>query len=80
MPAHVIYVERSRFCPFLPYHNRPNPIQKAKPQGPAKSPIVLSTPNDASAKADAHCAIEASEAPVATINSRKGQNIFSLNN
>ena len=50
-------------------------MQKAKPQGPARSPMVLSTPREASAKADVHCAMVLSEAPAQIIRSRKSQNV-----
>ena len=44
------------------------PINMANKQGPAKSPTVLETPMADSVKADAHCAMEASDAPEHTIN------------
>ena len=80
IPAQVIYAERSILSPFFPYHNRPNPIQKAKLQGPARSPIDLSTPKEASAKADVHCAIELSDAPAAIISSRNNQKTLFFSN
>ena len=77
-PAPSIYADKSSFSPFLPYQSRPSPMQNAKPQGPAKSPIDLSTPKDSSAKADVHCAIVASEAPAAIIRIRKSTHTFSI--
>ena len=79
-PAPSIYADKSSFSPFLPYQSRPSPMQNAKPQGPAKSPIDLSTPKDSSAKADVHCAIVASEAPAAIIRTRKSQKMRFPNN
>ena len=80
IPETIIYDDKSRSCPFLPYQSRLIPIQKAKPQGPAKSPIALSTPREASAKADVHCAMVLSDAPAATIRIMNIQKIRFLSN
>ena len=43
------------------------PISTANEQGPTRSPTVLETPIADSVNADAHCAIDASDAPEHTI-------------
>ena len=48
--------------------------------GPAKSPIILGTPNAASVNAEAHCNMDISEAPEQTINSNNNGLVEQKNN
>ena len=54
------------------------PIVTANIHGPAISPTDLVSPRADSANADAHCAIESSEAPAQTISSIASQNSGTL--
>lgn len=65
---------KSNFSLSFPYRILEIPIKAANKQGPAKSPTVLETPIADSVKADAHCAIEASEAPAQIISKINSQN------
>ena len=47
---------RLSLCPFRPYNRRLSPIQKAKEQGPSKSPAVLLIPSASSANIEDHWA------------------------
>ena len=49
------------------------PIVTANRQGPARSQTVLLNPRPDSTKADAHCAIESSDAPEQTISTTATQ-------
>ena len=64
---------RSMRWPYLPKKTRLMPITTANMQGPARSPTVLDSPSADSAKADAHWAIDSSEAPEHTISTQASQ-------
>ena len=55
------------------------PMVTAKRQGPTRSPTVLEKPRAASVKAEAHWAMESSEAPAQTIRIIASQKTGTLN-
>ena len=54
-------------------------MNTANPLAPSKSPVVFVTHSADSAKAEAHCAMDSSDAPAHTISTTKSQNIFVFN-
>ena len=79
IPHASIVLVKSSFPLIFPYSIRDIPINTANKQGPAKSPTVLETPIADSVNADAHCAIEASDAPEQIISNISNQNNGNLN-
>ena len=77
-PEPIINFIRSIFSPYFPYNDRLIPIVTANIHGPAISPIDLERPSADSANADAHCAIESSDAPAHTISRMESQNSGTL--
>ena len=76
MPDAIIKPDSFTFSPYFPYQTLLHPMNTAKPQGPSRSPTVLLTPREDSANADAHCAMDASEAPALIIRTMKSQKTF----
>ena len=71
MPEPIINFIRSSLSPYFPYSERLIPIVTANRQGPAISPIAFERSKADSANADAHCAIESSDAPAHIISSKR---------
>ena len=74
MPEPIINFIRSSLSPYFPYSERLIPIVTANRQGPAISPIAFERSKADSANADAHCAIESSDAPAHIISSMEIMN------